>query len=201
MDQGIIANFKHYYRRSIAFSAVELLDNESGDCLSISIKDAIDRTVQAWKSVKASTISNCFTKAGHILASEIQLTCIGENDPVIDPILWRRIAGAISFNEYLAVDENLATQATKCDEEIIENAENSATEEPDSEEECDEPEIPPAIPSSKCIKKGFSDLRLYLQAHSKDTNSIQALLNSLEDKFDELAANNQVQTSIDQFFK
>ncbi len=201
MDQGIIANFKHYYRRSIAFSAVELLDNESGDCLSISIKDAIDRTVQAWKSVKASTISNCFTKAGHILASEIQLTCIGENDPVIDPILWRRIAGAISFNEYLAVDENLATQATKCDEEIIENNLISATEEPDSEEECDEPEIPPAIPSNKCIKKGFSDLRLYLQAHSKDTNSIQALLNSLEDKFDELAANNQVQTSIDQFFK
>ena len=113
MDQGIIANFKHYYRRSIAFSVVELLDNERGDSLCISIKDAIDRTVLAWKSVKESTISNCFAKAGHAINNEVQLVDIDDGAQTIDPVIWRRVAGTISYNDYLAVDDGLSTQATK----------------------------------------------------------------------------------------
>ena len=67
MDYGIIANFKHFYRRFIAFSVVEMLDSDITDPLNINIKDAIDRTVKAWKSVKASTVTNCFRKAGQEL--------------------------------------------------------------------------------------------------------------------------------------
>ena len=67
MNQGIIANFKNFYRRSIAFSVVKMLDSDITDPLNINIKDAIDRTVKAWKSVKASAISNCFAKAGHAI--------------------------------------------------------------------------------------------------------------------------------------
>ena len=72
-------------------------------------------------------------------------------------------------------------------------------EEPLSEEECDEAHTLPVIHTSRCIKKGISDFRLFLQAHSKDTNNMQELLNTLEEKFDDLTANSQVQQSINNF--
>ena len=63
--------------------------------------------------------------------------------------------------------------ATKSDDAIVEDILTPVIEEPLSEEECDEAHILPAIPTSRCIIKGISDFRLFLQAHSKDTNNMQ----------------------------
>ena len=178
MDQGIIANFKHFYRRSIAFSVVEMLDSDITDPLNINIKDAIDRTVKAWKSVKvkASALTNCFKKAGHEVNE--QLIVEEEEAPIIDPLIWRRAAGSIPFAEYVAVDNELTTCETLSDDIIIANA-NAATEVIEEEESEEEPESEEAvIPTIKAVRKGTANFRLYLQAHSKDTNDLQELLNT-----------------------
>jgi hypothetical protein len=66
MDQGVIANFKHFYRSGVIKSLVDVLNNDL-EPLLIDMKGAIERSVSAWKKVKPSTITNCSVKAGHKL--------------------------------------------------------------------------------------------------------------------------------------
>ena len=66
MDQGVIANFKHFYRSGVIKSLVEVLDNNL-EPLLIDMRGAIERSVTAWNKVKPSSITNCFVKAGHKL--------------------------------------------------------------------------------------------------------------------------------------
>ena len=69
---------------------------------------------------------------------------------MIDPVIWKRVAGTISYNDFLAVDDGLSPQATKSDDAIVEDILTPVIEEHLSEEEGDEVHILPAIPTSRC---------------------------------------------------
>ena len=80
MDQGIINNFKVYYRKCIVQRLI--VNNESEDPDRITIKDAIDVEDYAWRQVKKKTVANCFRKAGFIhvqciIEAAIDDSCIG----------------------------------------------------------------------------------------------------------------------------
>ena len=82
MDQGIICNFKHFYREQVLQRLVDALDAQiiSPETPAIDISrrisllDAIIMASSSWESVKATTIANCFRKAGFFRWTSSQTT-------------------------------------------------------------------------------------------------------------------------------
>lgn len=62
MNQGVIQNFKMFYRKEIIGRLVDNIDNN--ESFSINILEAIRMSDMAWRSVTPQTILNCFIKAG-----------------------------------------------------------------------------------------------------------------------------------------
>lgn len=60
LEQGIIQNFKHFYKTGILKSIINKLDIQEDPDIKIDIKDSIDRICLAWNEVQADTITNCF---------------------------------------------------------------------------------------------------------------------------------------------
>jgi hypothetical protein len=58
LDQGVIKNFKHYYRAILASRYIDNIDNEIGQ-QDIDVKDAIYYIDESWHKVKSATVSNC----------------------------------------------------------------------------------------------------------------------------------------------
>ena len=105
----------------------------------------------------------------------------GSRTPTIDPLIWRKAAGSIPFAEYVAINYELTTCETLSDDMIIANA-NAITVAIEEEEEESEDAV---IPTIKAVRKGLENFCFYLQAHAKDTNDLQELLNSLQHKFND----------------
>jgi len=62
LDQGIISTFKLYYRKLLVEYLMDLNDNEK-EYTPITITQAIMNIYKAWRTVKESTIVNCWRKA------------------------------------------------------------------------------------------------------------------------------------------
>ncbi len=164
MDQGIIANFKHFYRTGVVKSIVDIMEHGLAP-LVIDIKGAIDRSVVAWNQVKQSTITNCFIKAGHKLKVAQPVIIEPEVELTIDPEFWRRVdpTNSISFQEYVNVNSELATSRTVDDESIVNNIIMQQQDETESdEEEIISPTSLQVIPSRRQAEEYIAGLRLYL---------------------------------------
>lgn len=67
LDQGIIANFKFFYRSLILkhiLSKIDCVASASDLSKSINVLEALYFIKKAWDKVTSNTIQNCFTKAG-----------------------------------------------------------------------------------------------------------------------------------------
>nr|XP_006817587.1 PREDICTED: tigger transposable element-derived protein 4-like [Saccoglossus kowalevskii] len=65
MDQGVIRNFKCFYRQRVVQRMLVNLD--SGETLpTINVKDAIDMLHSSWHKVTDTTIANCFRKVSFV---------------------------------------------------------------------------------------------------------------------------------------
>ena len=69
MDQGIIANFKRFYRSLVLSHVVHIKDKGSESLTvtianSLSVLQSLNMQKQEWNTVTASTIANCYRKAG-----------------------------------------------------------------------------------------------------------------------------------------
>ena len=64
MDQGIIQACKVKYRHRLIQRFV--VDLEAGIETKVNLKDAVHMLASAWNAVTASTIANCFRKAGFL---------------------------------------------------------------------------------------------------------------------------------------
>jgi len=63
MDQGVIKNLKHHYRKKIMQRHLRKLElNEA--ITDVNLLDCIHMLYSSWEAVSTSTISNCFRKAG-----------------------------------------------------------------------------------------------------------------------------------------
>ena len=65
LDQGIIRNFKHYYRSSMLQKVIGKIDSDDSltareVAKNINVLDAVHDISSAWKRVGAETIQNCF---------------------------------------------------------------------------------------------------------------------------------------------
>ncbi|GFX11128.1 tigger transposable element-derived protein 6 [Trichonephila clavipes] len=63
LDQGIIHNFKTFYRREVVKSVLDNLENQQ-NITTISILTALIMIDKAWRTITPLTIHSCFKKSG-----------------------------------------------------------------------------------------------------------------------------------------
>lgn len=153
MDAGIIRTFKAYYSRHRDRHYVRQADAGEKPC--ISVKDAIIYTHDAWRSVTAATIANCWRHTGiqgpaenasPVEDDEFQSVLSDINDmtaqlPFEHPMTAR---------EQIEADATLPTEEVCTDEDIIAMVTNEADSNTDSEDNDDEPPPPPPTSRKEC---------------------------------------------------
>ncbi|GFX23431.1 tigger transposable element-derived protein 6 [Trichonephila clavipes] len=92
LDQGIIHNFKTFYRREVVKSVLNNLENQQ-NVTTISILTTLIMIAKAWRAVTPLTIHSCFKKSG--FNSE--------------PSLWEALPDqGLTFDDFLLVDTDIA---------------------------------------------------------------------------------------------
>ncbi|KAL4103570.1 hypothetical protein QTP88_018931 [Uroleucon formosanum] len=124
MDQGIIKNIKHHYRKSIMQKNLRKMDSgiEIDD---INLLESIELLHKSWRAVTQSTIVNCYHKAG--FTNGINKLEIEEVEPVEEetPIEWDRYqqlfpeTNTVEFQHFVEVDSSVITTYYPTDNEIL----------------------------------------------------------------------------------
>ena len=71
MDAGVIKYFKHIYRKKVLRKQIHVLDEKAE--FKMDLKEAIFLISFAWRTVKPTTIQNCFHHTKLILPSESEI--------------------------------------------------------------------------------------------------------------------------------
>lgn len=127
MDQGIIQACKMKYRRRLLQRVVA--DIEAGLETKIDLKEAVHIISKAWDSVSAETISNCFRKAGFVLAqsatdnTDVSSVDQGSEDNRLMRNMWDFISDqyslTVTLDDWVGMDDGIDTDATNLTEEAI----------------------------------------------------------------------------------
>lgn len=131
LDLGIIKCFKGYYRKRIVQNVVFNLDNKVENPFAVDVKNACDWIASSWKSVKQSTIRNCWKKAsffegndtGIVEAAEVvdeEEECTTNLTSILN--VFQKASNA-SFpcdaNDFLNVDSDVLAFSGATDEDIL----------------------------------------------------------------------------------
>ena len=146
MDQGVINSIKFLYRKQIIARRLNAIEY-GYELESISVLDAIRHLDTAWKNVTPATIRNCFRKAGYkeeakeVTEEDINLLLIEDTYIQLNIKeylhLWERVVQCkkivdfnVDFNyqDFLNIDNNLASGGDLTNEEIIEQVTVKSTE-------------------------------------------------------------------------
>lgn len=187
LDQGIIHNFKTFYRHEIVKMFLECLDNNENP--STTVLTAMLFVDKAWNSVTSTTISNCFKKSG--FKSSLQETQVNEDISIL-PRLWESLClQTVSFNDYVQVDENIAVCGSLSDAEIL-----AAKDEDEDDDDNSEP-IPPV--TLKEASSSLNKLRQFYLQSTVDDNVFKALF-TLEKNLDQAGLTVSKQKKMTDFF-
>ncbi len=136
MDQGVIHNFKTYYRRQLLQSIIPKIDtckNVTEVAKSVTVLDAIYWTRRAIKEILPSTVSNCFRKAGFPNdkvetssqlreisddgVEEVRRLCMLNEDFLDDPEVFIHLDDELSTEQDIGDAVNFIQDDNSCDEE------------------------------------------------------------------------------------
>ena len=185
LDQGIIKNFKHFYRSSINRKHVNALD--TGTEFKVSVLDAMTEAQLAWEKVTPETISNCWL---HMVFSEK----IGSNVDIEESTL----PGLTNqeCKDYITSDDLVLTSEIPSDKDIIDEIRDNKVESDDSDDESEE--SPP--PSLAEAEAACALLRRLLMSN-QDTSPELDKLCAVENFVSKLKSRLKKQISIARFFK
>lgn len=216
LDQGIIKNFKTWYRSLILKHVLARMDSvESATALvkSINLLDIVYLIKKAWDKVTPTTIINCFRKAGFNKNQE-QLDDFGPEDDLplsviadMCKMLNQTGARGVDIDDFLNVDVDLWQE----DENLnlsIENSEPPETAEDSDvqvlEEEMDIQLLPNDGNFIKTYKEALKTTK-NLKSFSERNGDLAAfeILSNLEVHFDNMITNKlpMRQTTISDFFQ
>jgi hypothetical protein len=110
LDQGIIKNFKCFYRTKILRQIIGRLDTYTAED-PINLLDALHFIRSSWKDVKSTIIQNCFKKAGHNLEANIdmQINQLNSNELFITNCNLKDLKG-INFDDFVSADDEISTE-------------------------------------------------------------------------------------------
>ncbi|GFV00042.1 tigger transposable element-derived protein 6 [Trichonephila clavipes] len=118
LDQGIIHNFKTFYRREVVKSVLDSLENQQ-HVNTISILTALIMIDKAWRAVTPLTIHSCFKKSGFPSPNLVDVDdTLTEFNAV--PSLWEALPEQdLTFDDYVLVDTDIAVWGALSDAEIV----------------------------------------------------------------------------------
>jgi len=189
LDQGIIKNFKTFYRQEVVKNVLECIESEQTP--NISVLTAMIFVDKAWKKVAPSTILKCFKKSGFTI--EIQET---ENDQLnIESIQWNSLPTQenVSFTDYVNVDEDVAVWGVLSDADILEN-----TLSIDEDNEDDTSPLP--LVTLKEASSALEKLRNFSLQSEVNVEVFDALF-TIENTIEKIKLNSMKQKTITDFFK
>lgn len=206
MDQGVIQNLKVHYRHRFLQRVLEAMDQ--GREYKSNLLDAITDVYKAWcVDVKTSTIRNCFNKAGFgtfdnwsdedsVPLSTIRSLII-ENNSNFNRVLPRSDDCPVTFDDYVAVDANVATMELPSDETILNVI---SSEESDSSDDNAEIEFIRRQPNDNDMRTAFDNLRSFIQTRDETSDDAYFHLSKLEDFYNKTKNKTvHVQSKIDMF--
>ncbi len=216
-DQGIIQNFKVYYRQSWLQYMLTELENERDPLKTMNVLKAARFSIAAWNnSVKARTYANCFRKSGisgpvygpHPLPKEKrhkqQSDLDDETDAaalarlrtmIRDIVSRRQIHQAVNVEDFV---DPVSEQVDDSDEDLVEMI--SQQFDPDREAETDEEcQNIPRVSTIKAME-AVHILQTYEEQAEKGTKAYLKTFNSYEKELNIRRVANMSQPSIQCFF-
>lgn len=200
MDQGIINNFKVYYRKEVVQYVLKSIEENKSP--EINILQAMRFARKAWFSVSKTTISNCFKKAG------FKVTNVSEPESVQEELEicpeWDRMFATCrnnlneqqaTFQDFVSMDDNVLISEELNDDDIVAMYSSLDTEEEEEEGDCEET---PVKISKREAMEALETLHKYFEMSNIDNSNIFDQIYSIEKQV--LATNNQVQTNITDYF-
>ncbi|KAL4149360.1 hypothetical protein QTP88_003322 [Uroleucon formosanum] len=151
----------------------EKCHGDNNDFPKVTILTAITMSHKAWNNVTGQTIRNCFRTCGFVKAID------REEDEALATLevdsQWHRLSTVSveqlsTFEEFVAINDDLAICGVLNDEEIL----NKANDEKGNDEKecCEDPPV-----NSKKAKSGLRAVLNYLQRHDIDGNVFRNILN------------------------
>jgi hypothetical protein len=200
LDAGIINVMKRNYRKRLVHRMLACYENEME--FTFNLLDAINTIKQAWDAVSEDTIVNCFRHVYFTMPSEPPAIVQVEREDfgnIFDRLrAFLPVPAEINFDNYVEVDNDLATAPGVSDSEIL-----KALFQPDSGEvtdlEVDESEGL-VIPSFKDATQALRTVHLFLQTHGGFSEDHLAAIESIQDDVTLEMNKASKQTRITDFF-
>lgn len=181
LEQGIIKNFKVFYRKEIVTRLLDCMDENRQH--TVSILDAINITHKSWKNVSLATIRNCFAHCGFYREDE-QL----EADVTSEPSLhvpasdWFRAlgeqgAGSLTFMDFVQIDDEVAISSTSVDDDILDLSQHVHGDlgSQDDDDGVDD-DRPPRLISFRQAQSHIRELRYFLSTKDIDDSVFSAIV-------------------------
>ncbi|GFV86448.1 tigger transposable element-derived protein 6 [Trichonephila clavipes] len=130
LDQGIIHNFKTFYRREVVKRLLDNLENQQ-NVTTISILTALIMIDKTWRAVTPLKIHSCFKKLGfpspNLVDVDDTLTEFNA-----EPSLWEALPEQdLTFDDFVLVDTDIAVWGALSDAEIVALDHNNTENEED----------------------------------------------------------------------
>lgn len=204
MDQGIIKNLKHFYRRLLVQNI--LIGDDNALKIKLDLLQASRMCKQAWDQVTPETIQNCFKKAGFIKnesEKESFIETAAETVPSIED--WNDVITnpAISYEDFVNVDEDVAVCGEMTDADIIADVMNEKQNDGDnaSGDELEEDNPTEAVPSAVEAANHLRELRHFVESRNDVSNLVFHSLNVLDSFIMTERLNCKKQLKISTFFE
>lgn len=206
MDQGVIKNLKHYYRKRAVSRIIRNIE-ANNPVNDMNLLDAIHILQKSWEDVKPETIANCFRKAGFTIQESANVEVVEESTPIPEPLEWTTFqehfkCQETNFDAYLDVDSEVIVAEHPSDEDII----NAVTHRDDSDEG-EEDEIDSNVTSvhvQPTVNQAFQAidiLRTFIHGQSSVNESVFTSLNLVESFVEKVRENRVKQMKMTDFFK
>ncbi|XP_067948756.1 tigger transposable element-derived protein 6-like [Watersipora subatra] len=210
MDQGIIRNFKSYYRQQVLQFTVDYIDTHGKKPdASINVLQAIRWVHKAWHCVTKETIARCFHHGlGHTNLDQTDVTSTVDDNEEGDTVrnlnlLLHTIdpTSNVTANELLAVDADVTVAEHLSDAEIVQSVTSWGTlDDSDGEDEAEI--VEPNPPTMADANNALDVLRRFIDTREvKDYNNCLKAISTLSYTVDFSQQNIFSQTTLDKFFK
>ena len=193
LDQGIIKNFKHFYRRRMLQKIVLAIDADENSTAtevarSISALDAVNFMSAAWNDVSTDTIRNCFFRS---------LTPAVPNEPFLSSDEIPTSFTQETYTQFVSLDDDLEVTGVQDDGDICEEVlQNKQVETDDDNEESSADATAVTPPKNKEVLHALAVIQRRLQFEGADMGAFLRLERQMQDSMQ----NKIKQTTISQYF-
>lgn len=212
-DQGIIRNFKCYYRQVVVHKLLlHISDKESTSAsFKLNVLDALHIMRSSWSYVEEKSIVNCFRHAGFVSAAAAVPIADDDNQEaeaeevpvaVMAPPGFSQLGEGVSWEDFVHVDDEVETTAVLSVKEIADSVREISLCETVVEEEEDDSvtrEIPTSKQAATCVDTLMDFLQMRPLSDASDT--FMDNLRAMQTFIHNTAITEAKQTSITDFFR